>query len=98
MAGYVIAGNNVVDAEVMREYSALVQATMDPFGGRFVVRGGKVEVVEGAWSASRTVVIEFPSLEHARGWYHSDAYQAIIQMRFDAAKTDFLMFVEGWGE
>ncbi len=68
-----------------------------PFGGRFVVRGGQVEVVEGAWTTSRLVDIEFPSLDHARDWYHSGAYQAIIQMRFEAAKTDFLMFVEGVG-
>jgi uncharacterized protein (DUF1330 family) len=97
LAAYVIAGNNVTDAEVMREYARLVPATLEPFGGKFVVRGGQIEVVEGAWTTSRLVVIEFPSLDHARGWYHSDAYQAIIQMRFDAAKTDFLLFADGVG-
>ena len=40
-------------------------------------------------------MIEFPSREHARNWYHSDAYQAIIQIRFDGARTDFFMFVDG---
>lgn len=97
MAAYVIAGNNVTDAEVMREYAKLVPATLEPFGGKFVVRGGQTEAVEGAWTTSRLVVIEFPSLEHARGWYRSDAYQAIIQMRFAAATTDFLIFADGVG-
>jgi uncharacterized protein (DUF1330 family) len=97
MVAYVIAGNNVVDAEAMREYSAQVPATLEPFGGKFVARGGQVEVAEGAWSPARLVVIEFPSLDHARDWYHSDAYQAIIQMRFAAANTDFLIFADGVG-
>jgi uncharacterized protein (DUF1330 family) len=97
LAAYVIAGNNVTDAEVMREYAKLVPATLEPFGGKFVVRGGQIEVVEGAWTTPRLVVIEFPSLDHARDWYRSDAYQAIIQMRFDAAKTDFLLFADGVG-
>lgn len=95
MAAYVVAGNNVDDAEAMLEYSVLVPATLEPFGGRFVVRGGQTEVAEGTWTTSRLVVIEFPSLDQARSWYHSDAYQAIIQMRFAAARTDFLLFAEG---
>lgn len=97
MAAYVIAGNTVTDAGTMGEYSGLVQATLEPFGGKFLVRGGNFDVVEGAWSAARVVVVEFPSRDHARDWYHSDAYQAIIQKRFDGARTDFLIFVDGVG-
>lgn len=97
LAAYAIAGNTVTDAETMGEYSKQVSATLEPFGGKFLVRGGQFEVMEGAWSAARVVVIEFPTLEHARRWYHSDAYQAIIQGRFDGARTDVLMFVEGVG-
>ena len=97
MPAYVIAGNNVTDVETMQEYARQVPATLEPFGGKFLVRGGQFEVMEGAWNTARVVVIEFPDLDHARGWYHSDAYQAIIQKRFDGAKTDFFMFVEGVG-
>ena len=97
MPAYVIAGNNVADAETMQEYARQVPATLEPFGGRFLVRGGQFEVMEGAWDTARVVVIEFPDLDHARGWYHSDAYQAIIQKRFDGARTDFFLFVEGIG-
>ena len=97
MPAYVIAGNNVADAETMQEYARQVPATLEPFGGKFLVRGGQFEVMEGAWNTARVVVIEFPDLDHARGWYHSDAYQAIIQKRFDGARTDFFLFVEGIG-
>ena len=95
MAAYVIAGNNVIDSETMGEYAKQVPATLEPFGGRFLVRGGELELVEGAWTTQRLVVIEFPSRDHARNWYQSDAYQAIIQGRFDGARTDFFMFVDG---
>lgn len=95
MPAYVIAGNQVTDAEIMGEYAKLVPATLEPFGGKFLVRGGQFDLVEGSWTTPRLVVIEFPSREHARNWYHSDAYQAIIQMRFDGARTDFFMFVDG---
>ena len=95
MSAYVFAGNHVTDAEIMSEYAKLVPATLEPFGGRFLVRGGQVDLAEGEWNTPRLVVIEFPSLEHARNWYHSDAYQAIIQRRFNGARTDFFIFVEG---
>jgi uncharacterized protein (DUF1330 family) len=95
MPAYVIAGNNVTDAETMGEYAKQVPATLEPFGGKFLVRGGQIDVVEGVWTPSRMVIIEFPSLDHARGWYHSDAYQAIIQQRFDGARTEFFVFADG---
>lgn len=95
MPAYVVAGNQVTDAEIMGEYSKLVPATLEPFGGKFVIRGGQFDLVEGVWTTPRLVVIEFPSREHAQNWYDSDAYQAIIQMRFDGARTDFFMFIDG---
>ena len=95
MPAYVVAGNHVTDAEIMGEYAKHVPATLEPYGGRFVVRGGQIDLVEGAWNTPRLVVIEFPSREHARNWYDSAAYQAIIQGRFDGARTDFFMIVDG---
>ncbi len=97
MPAYMIAGSEVTDAEALREYAQQVSATLEPFGGQVLVRAGEIEVVEGAWTSPRVVVIAFPSREHARNWYYSDAYQAIIQQRFDGARTDFFMFVEGVG-
>lgn len=95
MPAYVIAGNEVTDEATMREYAKQVPATLEPFGGQFLVRGGQIDLVEGEWTTPRLVVIAFPSREHARNWYHSDAYQAIIEGRFAGARTDFFMFVDG---
>ncbi len=74
MAGYVIADVDVHDPEGYKEYTALVPATLEPFGGRFAVRGGAYEVLEGSWRPRRLVVLEFPSVERARAWYESAEY------------------------
>jgi uncharacterized protein (DUF1330 family) len=62
------------------EYLERIQATLDPYEGRFLVHGAEVEVREGEWPGT-IVVIEFPSLDAARGWYDSPAYQAILPLR-----------------
>jgi uncharacterized protein (DUF1330 family) len=59
-----------------------IQATLDPYGGRFLVHGGDVEVKEGAWPGT-IVVIQFPGMDDARDWYASPAYQAILHLRTD---------------
>ena len=73
MTAYVIADIDVHDAEAYREYVALVPGTIEPFGGRFIVRGGDHQSFEGEWRPHRLVVIEFPSADDARRWYASDA-------------------------
>jgi uncharacterized protein (DUF1330 family) len=96
MTAYVIADVDVHDPEDYREYVALVPGTVEPFGGRFVVRGGEHETLEGAWAPNRLVVIEFPSADHARRWYASDAYVAAMAIRHRAS-TGSLVLVEGAG-
>jgi uncharacterized protein (DUF1330 family) len=92
--GYLIAQVEVHDPEAYQEYGAKVPATLVGFDGRFLVRGGRIEPLEGDPPPQRTVVLEFPSLAHARDWYESDAYQALIPLRHAAAVTrNFL--VEG---
>lgn len=95
MAAYVIVGVNVTDPEAYKEYSSQVPATLEPYGGRFLVRGGAFEVLEGDWVAPRTVVIEFPSVERAVAWHESDVYQAILPIREQNAQTYFMIAVEG---
>jgi uncharacterized protein (DUF1330 family) len=95
MAAYVIAGSEVTDAETLGEYAKQVRATLEPFGGQVLVRNGRIEVVEGTWTSPRLVLLAFPSREHARNWYFSDAYQAIIPGRHAGTRTDFFMFVDG---
>jgi uncharacterized protein (DUF1330 family) len=64
------------------EYLERIQSTLDPFGGRFLVHGPKVEVAEGEWPGT-IVIIEFPDVERASGWYVSPAYQEILPLRTD---------------
>jgi uncharacterized protein (DUF1330 family) len=64
------------------EYLERIQATLEPFEGRFLVHGPQVEVIEGEWPGS-IVIIEFPSPDQARQWYASPGYQAILPLRTD---------------
>ena len=66
-------------------YMERIQATLEPFGGRFLVHGSLPEVVEGPLDGMY-VLIEFPGMDDAEGWYGSDAYQAILPMRTDNMK------------
>ncbi|MET0233504.1 MAG: DUF1330 domain-containing protein [Kibdelosporangium sp.] len=77
------------------EYMERIQATMDPFGARFLVHGAEVEVMEGVWPGS-LVLIEFPSIEDAREWYNSPAYREILRLRADHLVGD-LILVDGAG-
>lgn len=96
MTAYVIADIDVHDAEAYREYVALVPGTVEPFGGRFVIRGGEHETLEGEWRPQRLVMIEFPSADHARRWYESPAYIAAMAIRHRTS-TGSLVMVEGVG-
>lgn len=94
MTAYVIADIDVHDQEAYREYSALVPDTLQPHGGRFLVRGGAFETLEGDWQPRRVVVLEFPSADHARRWYGSPEYVAAMEKR-QRASTGNLVLVEG---
>jgi uncharacterized protein (DUF1330 family) len=73
------------------EYLRGVDATMQPFGGRFLVHGGPVDAIEGTWSGD-LIIIEFPDLDSARGWYESPAYVAIRHPRTENTTADTIMF------
>ena len=90
---YVVAELEVTDAATYQQYSAKVPETLAPFNGQFIIRGGKIQAVEGT-APKRLVVIAFDSAEKARGWYDSPAYKAILAMRLSSAKTR-LFIVEG---
>jgi uncharacterized protein (DUF1330 family) len=94
MTAYVIADIDVHDQEAYREYAALVPGTLQPYGGRFLVRGGAFGTLEGDWRPRRVVVLEFPSADHARRWYGSQEYVAAMAIR-QRASTGNLVLVEG---
>ncbi|WP_410568848.1 DUF1330 domain-containing protein [Amycolatopsis sp. cmx-4-61] len=81
--------------EEVFEYLERIQATLDPYGGRFLVHGAPVQVMEGNWPGG-LVLIEFPSLAAAREWYASPAYREILRLRADHIPGD-LILVEGCG-
>ena len=95
MAAYIIVDVEVTNQEAYEEYRRQVPATLEPYGGRFAVRGGRYETLEGAWQPQRVVVLEFPSFDRAKEWHASPEYQAIIPLRTRNARTNFLTVVEG---
>jgi len=94
MSAYVIVEVNVTDPDRYAEYRKRVPATIEKYGGRFIVRGGAVETKEGGWSPARVVVLEFPSMERARSWYDSPEYAPALAMRLECANAK-LILVEG---
>ena len=94
MAAYVIVDVEVTDPELMGEYRKLVGPTLEQYGGRFLVRGGQYEVLEGDWRAQRVVVLEFDSVERAKQWHDSEEYREPKRMRQQAGKTNMIV-VEG---
>jgi uncharacterized protein (DUF1330 family) len=81
VAAYVIAMVDVHDPEGYEEYRRRVPATIEAHGGRFVARGGQTEALEGSLPAGRLVILEFPDVEAARGWYDSPEYREILAIR-----------------
>ena len=94
MPAYIIATIEVTDPEQFEVYRGQVPATIEKHGGRYLARGGEVEVVEGDQPTRRTVVLEFDSLEKARGWYYSDDYAGPKKLRIQSTISN-VMIVEG---
>ena len=83
---YYISEFEVTDTEGIRPYSLAVESTFLPFGGQYVVRGGKVASLEGA-PTQRIIMIAFPSMQRAQAWYDSDAYRALRPIRHRSANS-----------
>ncbi len=85
MPAYVIVETDIRDPVQYEQYKAASPAAVAGGGGRFLVRGGELAVLEGDWAPARLVVCEFPNLEAAKRWYESDEYQAAKKLREGAA-------------
>lgn len=94
MPAYVLIDADVHDAERYAAYAAEGGRILPGLGGRFLVRGGAIENLEGTWRPRRLVVIEFPDRAAARAWYHSAAYQGARKLREGAASFSAVL-VEG---
>lgn len=94
MSGYVIAEIDITDPAAYEEYRKQVPGVIAKYGGKYVVRGGKVESLEGGWTPKRLAVVEFPSMEQALKFYRSADYAPLIKLRQKASKGK-LIVVEG---
>ena len=92
--GYVIAEIQVTNADGYKEYSGQVPATLEKYGGRFLVRGGATQVLEGEWPQRRRVILEFPSVDAARKWFDSPEYEKPKTLR-RANSDGRLLLIEG---
>jgi len=94
MSAYLIVEIDTIDADLMAEYRKHTPAAVEAFGGRFLVRGGASETFEGGWEPQRIVVLEFPSMDAARAFYHSERYKPLLEMRTKAGRSRAVL-VEG---
>ena len=94
MPAYVISRVDVKDAEQYAKYRAVTPAAVAAFGGKFVVRGGEMETLEGPDETRRVVVLEFESMDRAREFYNSEQYKAAIALRQPASEAQ-LILLEG---
>jgi uncharacterized protein (DUF1330 family) len=94
MAAYVIADLTIMDPQGFEQYRQMVPATIAKYGGKYVVRGGKLETLEGNWEPQRLVILEFESAERAKEWWASEDYHEAKALRQRTAQTN-LIIVEG---
>lgn len=91
MVAYLIVRADVRDKAQYAEYAKRSPDVVAQFGGKYLARGGEVVSLEGADEHRRVVIIEFASLEHAKAFYHSSAYQTIREFRKDAGQAEFIV-------
>lgn len=95
MAAYIIVQVNVTDPEKYTAYAKLTPASLEAFDGKFIVRGGATEDLEGRWEVPRLVILEFDTVERAKEWYDSPAYKKARSLREGGAEVTMTV-VEGY--
>lgn len=91
MPAYLIAEVDVTDPAAYEAYRKQVPPLIAKYGGRYLVRGGKVESKEGGWTPPRFVIVEFPSMEQARKFYDSPEYGPVLAIRKKASKSRLIL-------
>ncbi|KPK56948.1 MAG: D-fructose-6-phosphate amidotransferase [Gemmatimonas sp. SG8_38_2] len=91
MAAYVIVDIQITDPVRYEEYKKMAAPTVAAYDGRYIVRGGTAETVEGRWVPGRVVVLEFPSLERAKEWWASEMYEPAKALRHASANTEMIL-------
>ncbi|MGP1678500.1 MAG: DUF1330 domain-containing protein [Burkholderiales bacterium] len=91
MAAYLVVDIDVTDPAQFEEYKKLAPAAIAKYGGRYMIRGGAYEVLEGEWKPQRLTIVEFESMEKANAFYASPEYQVAIKARAGAANFKALL-------
>lgn len=94
MAAYIIVDIDIVDPVGYEQYKNLAGATVEKYGGKYIVRGGKSEVLEGDWHPKRIVILRFDSIARAKEWLNCEEYREPRKMRHRTARTNMIV-VEG---
>lgn len=94
MPAYIIVDVNVTNPTRYEDYKKLTPGSLAPFDGKFIVRGGKTQTLEGDWAPGRVVVLEFPDAEKAKAWWSSEGYAPAKAIRQSASDTRMIL-VEG---
>jgi uncharacterized protein (DUF1330 family) len=94
MAAYLVVDIEVTDPGAYEDYKAQVPALIAAHGGRYLVRGGATEVLEGSWQPQRTVILEFPDMASLKAFWQDPQYQPLRAIRERAARSN-LVAVEG---
>ncbi len=95
MPAYIIVEIEITDEGMYEDYKKLTPASLAPYQGKFIVRGGKTEVLESDWKPGRIVVLEFPNMEKAKQWWSSDEYAPAKKIRQRSANTKMIL-VDGF--
>lgn len=91
MTAYVIFHETIHDPDAFERYKSMAQETIAAFNGKFVVRGGPIDVLEGAFEQERVVVIEFPDRQAAKDWHASEVYAPAKQLRLQISTGDAVL-------
>ena len=91
MAAYIVVQVDVKDPRRYADYRAMVPASLEVYGGRFLVRGGEAQTLEGSWDPERLVIIEFDSVEQAKRWWDSEEYREARDLRQASADAQIVV-------
>ena len=94
MSAYLIAEVTVTDPTVFEQYRAGVPATIAAYGGKYLVRGGALELLEGSWQPKRVIILQFDSMARLKDWYRSKEYAPLLALRKKSATTNVIA-IEG---
>ena len=90
MPAYIIVEVKIKNYKEYEEYKKLVPDTLKPYGGKFIVRGGKTETLEGNWNPERIVVLQFENMEKAKAWWSSEEYGRVKNIRYKNAESKMI--------